>query len=408
MSGTYDYWQTRQLNRGLDQAQRRRRRRLAEPLPHEPSLAQLTAEMLHDVLVDRMAQGERAPGPDGIRLSDLSRSDGWEICRQLAWRIKAGKFQPSMARAIRLPKPDGSSRTINIRSIAFGLVAGAVHRILQPKLEARYLPTSYGFRPGKSRWHLLLALERQAIAQGHWVLTQNDIRKAFDNIPTPLAQETFRQHFEDKRLTKLISNLLRGHAHEQREIGIDQGSPLSGDALNLLLHIYLDAPLRNDYQPPVHRFVDNVVVGTSGAPEGQARMTHVAELLDQVGMQLKHETRPMDLREETVTLLGLELQHQHGQVSYRIPEDSWRKLHKDLEVAWETEDPKVTAENLTRGWIEANQATFENSTNDQIDRIHRTLLDSGHRECSREDVRRKVQASTDRWKAFRGKEMLEG
>lgn len=402
MNGSYGFWEGRQLRRGMSNLQRRR----ANALPLEPSLGHLTAELLNEVLEGRRAQGERAPGPDGVWLSELSRSEGRDICRHLAGLIRTGKFKPSDDREVRLGKSDGGYRTIRIRSLAFGIVAGAVHAILQPKLESIYLPTSYGFRRKRNRWHMLLALEHGAVQQNRWYVTQNDVRQAFDHVPLTPTKEAFHRHITDKRLRKLINTLLDGHAAEHRETGTDQGSPLATDAWNLFAHENLDIPLHREIQPSIHRFADNLATGTSDEPEGLTHMAEVASLLSPLGMQLKYDSRAIDIRKEPIEILGVQMQHQEGKAQYTATPASWEALQKELQLTWAKPNPRNQAEHLLRGWIESHSATFRDRSESTV-RIYETVLEAGHHDITRESVRKMVQASQDRWQHFYRTEMAK-
>lgn len=403
MNGSYRFWEQRQRRQSMLSLQRRRR---VDTLPLDPSLGQLTAELLNEVLEDRRAQGERAPGPDGVWISEISRSEGWDICRHLAGRIRTGKFKPSESREVQLSKPDGGYRTIRIHSLAFGIVAGAIHTILQPKLESIYLPTSYGFRHERNRWHMLLALEHGATQQNRWHVTQNDVRQAFDNIPLVPAKEAFRRHITNKRLLKLIHTLLDGHAEEHREKGIAQGSPLGTDTWNLFAHENLDIPLHREIQPSIHRFADNLATGTTDEPEGLARMAEVANLLHQFGMQLKYESRATDIRKEPVEILGVQMRYLNGKVRYTATPTSWQDLEEALQLTWGKPNPRNQAEHLLRGWTESHAATFGDRS-ESTDLIYKAALEAGHHDIPRESVRKMVQSSQNRWQHFYGTEMAK-
>jgi hypothetical protein len=50
-------------------------------------------------------------------------------------------------------------------------------------------------------------------------LAQDDVRKAFDNVPITKAMEFLRRHIDDERLLGVVEVVLRGD--DNHEIGID-------------------------------------------------------------------------------------------------------------------------------------------------------------------------------------------
>ena len=120
------------------------------------------------------------------------------------------------------------------------MVAKALHCAMQPLLESVFLPTSYGFRPGRGVSQLLADLAKTMASRRSWVVVEDDIRRAFDNVPIELALKTHRLLFnepairrryrdaglqatrEGRRIIQVIAALLRS-TDQRRKIGIDQG-----------------------------------------------------------------------------------------------------------------------------------------------------------------------------------------
>ena len=118
---------------------------------------------------------------------------------------------------------------------------------------------------------MLPDLERIMVEQQRFVIAQDDIVNAFDNVPIDLVMGVFAQHVDDPELHIVGNKILRGHQDEQREVGIDQGSALSPLALNVVLHHVLDVPFsENAAHPPWLRYADNIVYLCQSVHEGMA------------------------------------------------------------------------------------------------------------------------------------------
>src|SRR5204862_195561 len=66
--------------------------------------------------------------------------------------LLAGRYQPAAPRWVEIPKSDPAkgTRRLGILTIADRIVHAALKQILEPILEPLFLPTSFGFRPGRS------------------------------------------------------------------------------------------------------------------------------------------------------------------------------------------------------------------------------------------------------------------
>jgi hypothetical protein len=122
------------------------------------------------------------------------------------------------------------------------IIAKAVQLAIMPTLAPVFRPSVFGFRPERSIQGMLLAIEKAAMERSCWVIAQDDIRAAFDNVPIADSMADFRQHIGDADLLWLIEALLRGADGQGRTVGIDQGNAVSPVALLLRLHYALSLP----------------------------------------------------------------------------------------------------------------------------------------------------------------------
>ena len=125
-----------------------------------------------------------APGVDGVTIGGVVDSGVSEFLEELAAKLRSGTYRPKPLRRVRIPKPGrpGQLRPLGIPCVADRVVMAAAKIVLEPVFEADFLPTSYGFRPGRSAHHALETVRKTVTWRGKaWVLDA-DIRSCFDEI----------------------------------------------------------------------------------------------------------------------------------------------------------------------------------------------------------------------------------
>jgi hypothetical protein len=379
----------------------------SEPVVTPPTLRQIADhEYLLEIANHQAIYAGQAPGPDRVRHGDLGPRERAAIMRSVSEEILAGTYEPSRARRVPIAKPSGGFRVLSIRSILFRIVSAALAIALDPYWDPKFLDSCHGFRPGRGPWSMLVHLERIIMEQERFVFVQDDVRKAFDNVPIDYVMGIYQQHHEDDpAMLDLMEKVLRGHTTERREVGIDQGSALSPRSLNATLHHVLDKPFSEDAaNPPGLRYVDNKVYLCRSVSEGQAAIQKAESLLESIGMSFKGEYGPpVDLRSgQGVVLLGLDIRWKDGQIQYGLAKRAWKGMEEGLREAHEKEDPNQAAREAVRGWITYCGPAFEGVTEKAaVSRILQVASQVGFRELNPGLIRRWVQSARDRWQVFR-------
>jgi RNA-directed DNA polymerase len=181
-----------------------------------------------------------AAGVDGLDIKQTQEHlrDHWE---GMAGKLIGGEYRPAAVRAVKIPKPQGGTRTLGIPNVQDRLIQQAIHQKLSPLWEAGFSEHSYGFRPNRSAHDAIRAAQGYIQAGKTWVV-DIDLKSFFDEVNHDRLMRLVGQKVRDKRLLRLIGSFLRAPmqmpdgSRQKRLKGTPQGGPLSP----LLANIYLD------------------------------------------------------------------------------------------------------------------------------------------------------------------------
>jgi RNA-directed DNA polymerase len=405
----------------------RRRRQLAAEAAFPVTLGMIAdRDNLYHCYRELRRDGGQAPGVDGLRYPDLSPGEAGELLADLSRRVTTFSYRPQPARTVEIPKPGTTRmRTLSIPVLLDRVLAKALSEALSLFWEDVFLPCSWGFRPGRNAWGMLLAVERAVRTTGHTVLAIEDLKSAFENTPiNPVmaAHERLLTHIESnaspvtgrkqvtrrdekKKLLWLVGTVLRGD-EPSRTRGIPQGNNYSPTALNGVLHDYLDVPVMGTPKHPLHyhRYADNLCRLCRSVAEGEQALAAIRQLLTPLGMSLKNEDGVFDLNDgDEAQLLGFTLSLGKKKLVYGLGKKARDQLRRGLERAYEADHPEQTARRTLEGWINSCGPAFETGEAD-VTTILSDAAEYGFRELANpKEVRRLVQESGDNWIRFRNR-----
>jgi RNA-directed DNA polymerase len=124
-------------------------------------------------------RGKRSAGVDGIRPDAVQAPEAGFIT-ELRDDLKARRFTPMPVRERMIPKPGTTKRRrLGIPTARDRTVQAALKLVLEPILEADFLPCSYGFRP-KRRAHDAIAEIHQFASRSYEWVFEADIEACLD------------------------------------------------------------------------------------------------------------------------------------------------------------------------------------------------------------------------------------
>lgn len=200
-------------------------------------------------------------GSDGETVAQYERHLESNL-RELQESLLHGRYRPRKVTQILVPKPSGGWRPLTLWTVQDKIVQRAVFNYLEPVFNPRFLPCSFGYRPGLSTGDAARAIQQARQAGAAWVLDA-DIQDCFGNMQNGRILRQLRQWRTPKPIVKLIHHWLNAEiwnawAGSPPVAGTSQGGVISPLLCNLYLHTF-DETLQ---KPGIWlvRFADDFVV----------------------------------------------------------------------------------------------------------------------------------------------------
>lgn len=184
--------------------------------------------------VTEINKGRNTPGPDGF-LAKTSKAKG-ELVDRLS-KKNIYDYKPSPTQRIYIPKKNGKMRPLSIPNISDRINQERIRIILEPQMEARFEPTSYGFRPKRGVYD---AIERifYNIKSNNWCwVFESDFKGCFDN----LSHDFILKELKGFTLKGVVERILKaGYLDNNVFNETIKGTPQGGLISPLLANIALN------------------------------------------------------------------------------------------------------------------------------------------------------------------------
>lgn len=278
-------------------------------------------------------KGARTAGMDGQTAFAIEAEQGVEVFLDgLRSALRDRSFRPVPVRERMIPKANGKLRRLGIATVSDRVVQAAVKLVLEPIVEADFLPCSYGFRP-KRRAHDAGAEVRYLTARTYEWVVEGDIEACFDEISHTALLERVRCRIGDKRVVALVKAFLKagilveGGAVKESRTGTPQGGILSPVLANVALSVldehFVTAPggpsattyertkRRRQGLPNCRlvRYADDWCLMVSGTKaHADAYREEAADVLSAMGLRLSQEKTAITHIDEGLDFLGWHIQ----------------------------------------------------------------------------------------------------
>lgn len=178
--------------------------------------------------------GNMTPGSDGATLDGISSA--W--LKKLADNVGSGRFKPSPARRVMIPKAGGGQRSLSFASPRDKVVQEAMRAILEAIFEPSFSDFSHGFRPSRS-CHTALHQIKLRFQSMVWFI-EGDISKCFDSIDLHVLANLLKKRISDTGFIDLYWKMARsGYLYLNMRIIPEKGTPQGSVVSPILANIYL-------------------------------------------------------------------------------------------------------------------------------------------------------------------------
>ena len=213
---------------------------------------------------------------------------------QLWNRMASGSYFPKPVKEVIIPKTNGGERKLGVPTIADRIAQQVVKSFIEPRLEAVFLPNSFGYRPHKSA-HQAIEKVRENTRQYGWVIDM-DIKAFFDEVNHELLQKALSKHVEENWVLLYIRRWLKAPVQtskgmiEKEGKGTPQGGVISPLLANLFLHYVLDRWLQKQYPDVTFvRYADDIVVHCNSETQSHAVLQAIRARLKECSLMLSEE-----------------------------------------------------------------------------------------------------------------------
>lgn len=212
----------------------------------------------------RVKQNKGAAGVDGVSIEEFDANLSGDLYK--LWnRMSSGSYFPKAVKRVEIPKIDGGMRPLGIPTVNDRIAQEVVRKRLEGRVEPRFHPDSFGFRPGKSAKDALEVC-RWRCWKNDWVLDV-DIKKCFDSIDHQLLIKAVEKYVEEPWELLYIKRWLEAAIRQKdgrllpNVKGIPQGGVISPLLANVFLHYAFDKWMERQYPSiPFERYADDMVI----------------------------------------------------------------------------------------------------------------------------------------------------
>ena len=278
------------------------------PVPASEPVVSRAALFTHDALYRAWRITRRngpSPGVDRLSLRQFERNLTHELGKLRA-ELLDGRYRPQPVKRFYKVKPSGKKRALSIWTARDRVAQRVILDYITPILEARYLPCSYGFRPGRRVSDAVEAVMRGYNNGLRWVVDA-DIADCFDSIPVMPLLKVAQTVIPAAPALELIHAWLHTPIAGEpgKIVGVSQGGVISPQLTNMYLHTFDLAITRQLPGTALVRFADDFIILCRHRVIAQAGLMLARRTLAGLGLQVNNQKTRIIPFDSGFTFLGV-------------------------------------------------------------------------------------------------------
>jgi RNA-directed DNA polymerase len=339
------------------------------------------------VSVRRVTQenkGKRTHGVDGVK---ILTPEGRGRMVDLMMTFQPWRVRPALR--VYIPKANGKQRPLGIPTVMDRCLQARVKNALEPRWEAKFEASSYGFRPGRNQHDAISHIFNFAKTGKRQWIVDADIKGAFDNI----AHEYLLQTIGDVPGKELIKKWLKAGyvehgAFHPTPTGTPQGGVISPLLANIALHgmeaalgIKYDTDGRLHGSTALVRYADDFVVLCNTRYHAEQVIRTLKGWLAERGLSLSEEKTRIVRLTEGFDFLGFNIRQypvvyrRRGAICLIKPSKEAVQRHRnEMREEWASLKGKPVATVINalgpkiRGWANYHRRVVAKQTFQNLDR----------------------------------------
>jgi group II intron reverse transcriptase/maturase len=235
-----------------------------------------------------------APGVDQVTIRQFKRDRDRNLAR-LREELVSGTYEPKPVKRVLVPKAQGRLRPLAIWTLRDRIAQRVVHDYLTPLVEARFLPCSYGFRPGRSVQDAVQAVLEARDNNRRWVVDA-DIEDCFGSLDAGLLMKRVRAWVPNLVVVTLIEKWLHAPIYnpvrgQPTRAMASQGGVITPVLANLYLHTFDVQVTQMVSYGTLVRFADDFVLLCRRRREAERALSTAQGALKRIRLRLNaHKT----------------------------------------------------------------------------------------------------------------------